>query len=126
MDLYRDMILDHYHHPRNYGTLDTPTHHRCAINPSCGDSLCMDMDMDDNGVIRRIMFSGNGCAISQAAASLLTEHVTGKTADVVRTMTRDDMLALLGVPVGVGRMRCALLALDTLHKMLIPHTDEKR
>ena len=125
MDLYHDMILDHYHNPRTHGTLDAPTHHRCAVNPSCGDNLCIDLLVDEHHIIRRIMFRGNGCAISQAATSLLTEHVTGKDTDTICAMTRDDMIALLGVPVGAGRMRCALLGLDTLHKMLLS-PDEKR
>ncbi len=118
MDLYHDVILDHYHNPRNRGILTAPTHRHCAVNHSCGDNICITLIIDDARTIHDIAFDGVGCAISQAAASLLTEHVRGKTVTDVQSLTRNDMLALLGVAVGVGRIRCALLGLETLHKAL--------
>ncbi len=118
MDLYHDAILDHYHNPRNHGVLTAPTHRHCAVNHSCGDNICITLIVDSTHIIRDIAFDGAGCAISQAAASLLTEDIRGKTVADAQSLTRDDMLALLGVNVGVGRIRCALLGLETLHKAL--------
>lgn len=118
MDLYRDNILDHYHNPRNHKTLDAPTHHCCTVNPTCGDTMCIAVRVSDAGVIEDIAFNGSGCAISQAAASMLTEHVRGATITDVQNMTRNEMLDLIGVPIGIGRMRCALLGWETLRKAL--------
>ena len=115
--LYQDQILDHYRNPRHYGTLDRATHRADGKNPACGDSLHMDLTVR-HGTISDVRFTGSGCAISQASASLLAEHVQGKTVDAALALEPKAALALLGVPLSPNRMKCGLLALETLHKTL--------
>ncbi|NTW13536.1 MAG: SUF system NifU family Fe-S cluster assembly protein [Candidatus Moranbacteria bacterium] len=117
--LYQAIILDHSKHPRNCGELEHANHHGEAKNPTCGDSLSMDI-LTENGIIEDIRFDGAGCAISQASASLLTEAVKEKTIEEALALERDDILALLGVTLTPNRLKCALLALETLKKALRP------
>lgn len=116
--LYQAIILDHAKNPRNRGTLDTATHRDAAENPTCGDRLSMDIVVHD-GIIEDIGFDGAGCAISQAAASLLTESVRGGKVEEALALDRDDILALLGVTLTPNRLKCALLSLETLKKTLV-------
>ena len=116
MDIYQDIILDHFQNPRNFGVLegvDTLT----LDNPSCGDSISLSIRIK-NDCIADIAFQGKGCAISQASASMLTEHVKGKTVAEVDRMDERVILDLLGVPLSPGRLKCALLGLQTLQKLL--------
>jgi nitrogen fixation protein NifU and related proteins len=115
--LYRDVILDHYRNPRNHGTLPHATHRGSRKNPSCGDHLSIDMTVR-NDTIEDVRFSGAGCAISQASASLLTERVKGLGVDAVRTLRPEDVFALLGVTLSPARVKCALLALETIQDAL--------
>ncbi len=117
MNLYQEHILEHYHHPVGRGKLSDATHHHCANNPTCGDKICIDL-LIKNGVIEEMMFHGEGCAISQASASMLVEHINGKRQDVLEKMTKDDMLKLLGLTLSPNRLKCALLSLETAHKAL--------
>jgi nitrogen fixation NifU-like protein len=112
MSLYSELILEHSKYPSNYGTLEHPTHSHEEHNPLCGDRIRIDLTITD-GVIQEIRFSGQGCAISQAAASLLTEEVAGKTLETARALNKDDMLDLIGIPLQRNpvRLKCALLAL---------------
>ena len=112
-DLYRDNILDHYKHPRNRGTLDHPDITYEDSNPLCGDRLRIDLNVKD-GRIEAIRFSGVGCSISQAAASMLCEELEGKTLEEVKQLSRDDVLEMLGIELGPVRLKCALLGLKTL------------
>lgn len=112
-DLYREHILDHYQHPRNRGTLDHPDISYEDANPLCGDLIRMDLQVKD-GRIDQVRFSGTGCSISQAAASMLCEAIEGKTLDEARKISRDDMLEMLGIELGPVRLKCGLLALKTL------------
>lgn len=112
-DLYRENILEHYKHPRNRGTLEHPDITYEDANPLCGDRVRMDLQVKD-GRIEQIRFSGVGCSISQAAASMLCEAVEGKTLDEVKQLTRDDVLEMLGIELGPVRLKCGLLALKTL------------
>ena len=112
-DLYRENILEHYKHPRNRGTLEHPDISYEDANPLCGDRIRMDLQVK-NGRIEQIRFSGVGCSISQAAASMLCEAVEGKTLDEAKQLTRDDVLEMLGIELGPVRLKCALLALKTL------------
>lgn len=110
-DLYREQIIDHYKQPRNYGRLEDPTFSHTGENPMCGDSIEMDVDLDpDTGEIEAVSFTGDGCAISIAAASLLSEHLTGLSVETLTEMTRDDMIELLGVELSPMRVKCAVLA----------------
>jgi len=112
-DLYRQNILDHYQNPRNWGTLDNPDVSAEDSNPLCGDRIRMDLKVKD-GRVEDVRFSGEGCSISRAAASMLSDEVMGKTLEEVKAMNRDDVLELLGIELGPVRLKCALLALKTL------------
>ncbi len=117
MSIYQEQILDHFHNPRHYGILDHPTHQSDTKNISCGDALHMDI-IEKNGIIEDIGFYGNGCAISQASASLLTDMVFGKTVAEAEKLGAGDITALLGIELSPNRIKCALLSLETLHKAL--------
>jgi len=112
-DLYRDYILEHYHRPHNFGVLEAPTVSYEGNNPLCGDRLTMMLGIED-GVVKEVAFTGRGCAISQASASLLTDEIRGKTVEEVEKMTPEDVLELLGVEISPARLKCALLSLDTV------------
>jgi nitrogen fixation NifU-like protein len=112
-DLYRENILEHYKHPRNQGTLEHPDITYEDANPLCGDQIRMDLKVKD-GKIDSVRFSGHGCSISQAAASMLCEAIEGKTLEEVKAIGRDDMLEMLGIELGPVRLKCGLLALKTL------------
>lgn len=116
-DLYQEIILDHYRNPRNHGTIEHPTHQARALNASCGDKLQMDIIVK-NDMIEVVRFSGVGCAISQASASLLTEAVIGKSVTNALSLEPKDSLALLGVTLSPSRIKCGLLSLETLKKTL--------
>jgi nitrogen fixation NifU-like protein len=116
MDLYQEEILDHYKHPRNKKRVDTPSFSAEAVNPLCGDKLSMEIRVKD-GIIEDIGFWGEGCAISQAAMSMVTEEVKGQPVAVLRNLTQAQILDLLGVPVGPSRLKCALLCLSVAHKL---------
>ena len=110
-DLYREQILDHYKRPRNYGSLEDPTFSHTGENPLCGDEITLDISLDEQGdVIESVAFRGDGCAISQAAASLFTEMLAGKSLEELHALDRDDMVELLGVDISPMRIKCAVLA----------------
>lgn len=115
--IYQEQILDHYHNPRHYGILDHPTHQSDTKNISCGDALHMDIIVKD-GIIEDIGFYGNGCAISQASASLLTETVYGKSIAEAEQLKAEDMTQLIGIELSPNRLKCAILSLETLHKAI--------
>ena len=112
-DLYRDNIIDHYQNPRNYGTLEHPDISYEDSNPVCGDELRIDLQVKDSTVIDA-RFSGHGCSISQASASMLTEEIIGKTLEEVKQIDKQYLLNLLGIPLGPVRLKCALLSLKVL------------
>lgn len=116
-NIYQEIILDHSRNPRNHGTLDHPTHQAKALNASCGDKLQMDIRVKDD-IIEEVRFSGVGCAISQASASLLTESIKGKEVKNALTLEPKDILELLGVTLSPSRIKCGLLSLETLKKTL--------
>jgi nitrogen fixation NifU-like protein len=110
-DMYRQRIMDHYKNPRNQGELADATFSHVGENPSCGDTIRVDVELADDGeTIERAAFSGEGCAISQAAASMLTGELRGTTLDELVAMDRDDVLDMLGVEVSPMRIKCAVLA----------------
>ena len=112
-DLYRDYILEHYRRPHNFGVIADPSASHEGANPLCGDKIRMDLKIQ-NGRIEQIRFSGHGCSISQAAASMLCEAVEGKPLEEVKKLSRDDVLEMLGIELGPVRLKCGLLALKTL------------
>jgi len=112
-DLYRQDILDHSQNPRNFGTLEPADISAEDSNPLCGDKIRMDLRVKD-GTIEDVRFTGIGCSISRAAASMLTEEIKGKTLEEVKRLGREDILEMLGIELGPVRLKCALLALKTL------------
>ncbi len=112
-DLYREIILDHYENPRNYGELPDADISYEDDNPLCGDRVRIDLKVQDGRIVD-VRFSGKGCAISQASASMLTERIKGATVEEARRLTRDDILEMLGIPLGPARIKCALLSLKVL------------
>jgi nitrogen fixation NifU-like protein len=112
-DLYRDYILEHYRRPHNFGILEAPDARYEGANPLCGDRITVMLGIRD-GVVAEVAFTGRGCAISQASASLLTDELRGKTLDEAARFTSDDVLDLLGIEISPARLKCALLSLDTL------------
>jgi nitrogen fixation protein NifU and related proteins len=121
MDLYRDIILDHYHNPRNFGHLDKPDVVQEDNNVSCGDRVVMEVQFNkENGkkIVKEIRFSGEGCAINQASASLLTEFVKGKTIQEIEVLGLPTVLELLGTTLTPSRIKCAILPLEVLQKAI--------
>jgi len=112
-ELYRENILEHYKHPRNHGTIENPDITYEDANPLCGDRMRMDFKIGD-GRIEQVRFSGTGCSISQASASMLCERIEGMTLEEARTLSREDVLEMLGIELGPVRLKCALLSLKTL------------
>jgi nitrogen fixation protein NifU and related proteins len=119
MDLYRDIIIDHYKHPRNFGTLDKPGKTAEKYNATCGDRIRFDLDIDPSGNISEVKFSGVGCAISQSAASMLSEEIIGKTIEEVRMIPASHMTDLIGTPLTPSRVKCATLSLEVVHTALV-------
>ncbi len=113
-DMYREVILDHYKNPRNFGTLDPADISYEDDNPLCGDRIRIDLRLDENQRVKEVAFSGHGCAISQASASMLTEEILGKTLDEIRHIGKEQVLELLGIELGPVRLKCALLSLKVL------------
>lgn len=118
MSLYGDIILDHYHSPRNFGTLQDATKRTETLNPSCGDKINMEIT-DKNGKVKEIAFSGEGCAISMASASMITEYAKGKSLEELKKLAPEDIIKLLGIEITVSRLKCALLPLEALKKLVI-------
>ncbi|MCC7423719.1 MAG: iron-sulfur cluster assembly scaffold protein [Planctomycetaceae bacterium] len=117
-ELYDDHILDHFECPYHKGHLANPTCTHCGKNPLCGDKVTVQIRVDDEGKIVEAWFDGSGCAISQAAASILCQHIEGKTVDEVENLQPQDMLSLLKVPLTATRQRCGLLSFKVLKTML--------
>ena len=116
-DLYRDYILEHYRRPHNFGQLDGATASQEGANPLCGDRITLQLRVRGD-VIDVVAFTGRGCAISQASASLLTDEIKGKTVTEVEAFRADDLLDLLGIDISPARLKCAMLSHETLQKAL--------
>jgi nitrogen fixation protein NifU and related proteins len=113
--LYREVILDHYKNPRGHGELEHADAHAEGQNPLCGDEVAIYVAFGEDGdTIDEVKFSGRGCAISQAATSMLTEMVQGRSATEVASLPRDELLDEIGIPLTPVRLKCALLGLSTL------------
>ncbi|HET7678380.1 MAG TPA: SUF system NifU family Fe-S cluster assembly protein [Candidatus Limnocylindrales bacterium] len=116
-DLYRDEILEHYRRPHNFGTLENADASHEGANPLCGDRITIFLGLEDDRV-REVAFTGRGCAISQASASMLTDAIKGKRLDEVAAIGRQDVLDDLGIEISPARLKCALLSLETLQRAL--------
>jgi nitrogen fixation NifU-like protein len=113
-DLYRDEILEHYRNPHNFGTLEQPTTVKEGANPLCGDRITLMLGIDEAGNVQDVAFTGRGCAISQASASMLTDEIKGKSLSEIAQMGRTEVLENLGIEISPARMKCAMLSLETL------------
>jgi nitrogen fixation protein NifU and related proteins len=117
-DFYRDYILDHYRSPRNFGHLDRVDATAEDLNPLCGDTITMELQIDD-GKVSDVRFSGKGCAISQASASMLTEEIKGMKLEDVARLSKDVVLENVGIGISPTRMKCAMLGLRVLKSAAI-------
>ena len=113
-ELYRDQILDHYKRPRNFGKLDSFDLDFEDSNPFCGDEQHVFLKLGEDGRVSEVSFEGQGCAISTAATSLLTEELEGKTREEILALPKDFVLELLGIDISATRLKCALLGLKVV------------
>ena len=113
-DFYKEYILDHYRNPRNFGHLAAPTAVAEDLNPLCGDTIRVELHVDGDGRVDDVKFSGKGCAISQAATSMLTDIVKGKTAAEVAVLPKEELLGEIGIPLTPVRVKCAILGLGVV------------
>ncbi len=113
-DFYRENILDHGMNPRNTGILDPADMDFEANNPLCGDRLRLTLRLDNDRRIKELAWDGEGCAISQASASMLGEMIIGKSMEEVRQIDKQVIFDLIGIPLSMNRVKCALLSLKVL------------
>ena len=125
-DLYRDNLLDHYENPRHHGTIEHADISHQESNPLCGDTIHIDIKLGEDGKhIDDIAFTGDGCIISQASASMLLEQIAGKTLDDAQKLDTKDVLDLIGVPLTTNRVKCAALSLKVLKTGIYRHLIER-
>jgi nitrogen fixation protein NifU and related proteins len=122
-DFYRENILDHYKNPRNHGHIDDPSAIAEGVNPLCGDELAIELKVED-GIVTDVRYNGRGCAISQAAASMLSDAVKGKPLEDLAQIGKDDVLDELGIPLSPIRLKCAMLSVGVLKVALNQLTGE--
>lgn len=108
--MYRENIIDHYKHPHNHGTIGNADIKQTENNPLCGDVVTVSLKLND-GKVKDIKFEGHGCAISQAATSMLTDDIKGKTLEEIKKISREDVVNMLGIEIGLVRTKCAVLGL---------------
>jgi nitrogen fixation protein NifU and related proteins len=123
-EIYKENILDHFRHPRNFGKLEDCTIKNRKFNPACGDTIEISIAIKDNKV-KEVKFFGRGCAISMASASMLTEKIKNMSVEELKNVNEGEVLEMIGVPLGVVRMKCGLLSLRTL-KEGIEKTEVKK
>ena len=122
-DMYQEVILQHYRSPRNFGPLDGATREGEESNPLCGDHITLRLKVDPSSHrIEEVKFQGDGCAISVASASMLTEKLGGLTLEEANRISRDDVLGQLGIPLSPVRVKCALTGFAALGRALHPET----
>ncbi|MGC8979901.1 MAG: Fe-S cluster assembly sulfur transfer protein SufU [Thermoplasmata archaeon] len=112
-NIYMEFILENYRNPKNYGSMDNPTVERSGSNPLCGDEITIYLRIENNRIVD-VRFTGRGCAISQASASILTEMIKGKDLDYVKGLKEEDLLSALGIELSPARLKCALLSYRVL------------
>ena len=117
-DIYEEHVLGHYEDPYHRGPLEAATHAHEADNPLCGDVIHLDLRLSDDGRIEEAWFDGQGCVISQASASMLTEKIEGKTVDELKDFSADEMLELFGPKLTPNRQKCCLLSWRVLQSAM--------
>ncbi len=123
-EMYKEIILDYYRHPRNKGTLPHPDIVSHDVNTSCGDEITMNILVKDNR-IGNLRFDGKGCAICMASSSMLTEYALGKSLDEVAKFNKQDALNLINIPISCMRLKCALLGLKVLKLGVLQYMGKK-
>ncbi len=121
--LYQEEILEHYRNPQHHGRLEQPTITRAERNASCGDELVFDLIIE-NDTVTDIAFEGDGCAISQATASMLTDELIGQPLETIMQLSTDDIIELVHIPLGPTRLKCALLSLQAVTTAIAEYTKE--
>ena len=124
-ELYQEHVLDHYEDPYHRGRCERPTHVHEDDNPLCGDVIKIEMRINDAGKIEEVWFDGEGCCISQAAASMLVEEIDGKSIDDVRAFTAEQMLELFGPRLTPNRQKCCLLSWRVLNSAIFASVDDE-
>ena len=120
-DMYQEIILQHYRTPRNFGPLEGADKVGEDSNPLCGDHITLRLKVDPKDqTIETVRFEGDGCAISVASTSMLTEKLRGQTLEAAGRMTQDDVIAMLGIPLSPVRVKCALTGFAALGRALHP------
>jgi nitrogen fixation protein NifU and related proteins len=114
-NLYQEILMDHYRHPRNRVILESPDFSSMSHNPSCGDSVQFE-GMINDGCITKLAFQGTGCVISQAMASILSEKLVGKSMSEIQALDKDYVLGILGMQLGPTRLKCAMLPVLALQE----------
>jgi len=112
--LYREQILEHYKRPHNFGRIEEPDLEFEDTNPFCGDEQQVTIRLGDDGRVAEVAFEGQGCAISTAATSLLTDELVGKTREELLAIPKEEVLDLLGIEISATRMKCAMLGLKVV------------
>ena len=113
-DMYRELILDHYQNPRNKGLVEPADVDYQEDNPLCGDHVHLTLQTDGDGIVTAVGWEGEGCAISQASASMLYETLLGKSLEEIKQIDKTELLEMLGIPLSPVRIKCALLSLKVL------------
>jgi nitrogen fixation NifU-like protein len=116
-DLYREIILEHYKNPHHFGSVKNHTHAQEGNNPFCGDRIRIECRIE-KGKVKDAAFSGEGCAISKASASMLMDKILDQTVDYLQAFSKDDMVKMLGISLSPTRLKCALLPLEVLQKTI--------
>jgi len=117
LDIYKEHILDLYKHPHNFGEIENPTHKAEAFNALCGDQIKVTI-LTEKNIIKDIKFQGYGCAISIATASMLTDKIKNLEIEKVKNLSKDEVIAMLKIPISHQRLKCALHSLDAIKKAL--------
>lgn len=119
MDIYTENILDYFKNPRNKGPLTNATISTTENNPLCGDQVTIHLKFDSKNKLEQATFEGHGCAISQAATSMLTEYLTDKSLEEIKKIENDEIYEMLQIPISPARVKCALLGLVATKKAAI-------
>ena len=120
-DLYTEIILDHYKNPHNHGRLKDASLSIEEDNPTCGDKIQLDIKINKKGIVEKIAFTGQGCAISQASMSMLSDKLKGKSIKEIKETSNEDIFKMLKVEISPGRAKCALLGLIAAKKAAITY-----